>query len=528
MRAVDFFCGAGGMSLGLTTAGIEVVGAIDNSPEALAVYTANLEHPTHLMDINDVRSVAALVRDINADAFFAGPPCQDFSNAGKGIEGDNAAMTVTFAMIAAIAKPKWIVIENVAPMLRSKSWADAKKILKDAGYGLSISTVNASNFGVPQARKRVFVIGRIGEADGFMEAAVEAAASPQQTTLREVLAEEAPDHIYSHARYPNRRSVFSPDEPMPTIRAASRRPVPQRHFDEVADLLAAGHVYMRPFRDGRGVRTLDEPTAAIIRTSREGPGPKYLRTLHPRDSAHPSQARTLTRAQTALVQGFPLSWDWSAGGDARKIDQMIANAVPSPLACAIATLVMQRARGEQSPIDVALPDWLRKAKKLGKRAVQNIISSLREAWQLLKGRILADHRHELYTLETTVEFAALDPRSRARIRNALKVHQEWRSTRAGKEAAPVHTIPDRGGLRALFRAVGQRMEAHRRRPANVRKTATRVKTGKRQVDTRATIAAPMRVTEPTPHPLWSSQVIEIGKTSLTFTMVARSRMKGPP
>lgn len=456
MRCVELFAGAGGMSLGFEQAGFEIVGAFDIWEDALRVYRKNLGHPTFCVDLKDVLLAAQNVRSLRPEIIIGGPPCQDFSSAGSRTEGENAQMTAAFAMIAVIARPTWIVIENVPRMLKSQAWEQARQILAEGGYGISVSTVNASLYGVPQQRKRVVVVCRHGEADGFMQTAIEQAAVEKPMALCELFQEETPEFVYSHPRFKGKRCTFSALEPFPTIRSTSRRPVPERYREEDAALRAAGHFFVRPFHAGRGVRTLDEPCPTIIRTSRERPRPAYLTAPHPGDPVHPSQAKTLTQAQISRVQGFPAWWDWSGAGSVRDVDQMIANAVPAPLAGAIATLVLERENGCIPPISADFLAWLQNAMGLASKAIQNIKDNLSHAWQYLGGRVLADQRLELHKLETTVEFAAMSARHRSAVRTALKLHQEWRSN-GGKAGLQEHQMPGRGGLRQFFKDVGTRI-----------------------------------------------------------------------
>lgn len=458
MRCVELFAGAGGLSYGFQKAGFEIVGAFDNWEDALNVYEANLGHPTFCVDLSDPDPAAEQVRALRPDIIVGGPPCQDFSSAGSRTEGKNAELTIAFVKIAERVRPRWIVIENVQQMLKSQAWGKARQMLARAGYGISVSKVDAAFYGVPQHRKRVVVICRLGEADHFMETAIEQAAAEKPMSMRELFREAIPHFVYSHPRFAGKRCVFSATEPSPTIRSTSRRPIPKRYYEDDASILAAGFFFVRPFHGGRGVRSLDEACPAIIRTSRERPRPGYLTAPHPRDPVHPSQAKTLTQAQTSRVQGFPEWWDWSCARTVRNVDQMIANAVPTPLAQAIAGLVLEREDGGIPPIPDDFLVWLQKAMRFGKRAVQNIQNNLRQAWRHLAGRIFADHRHELLKLQTSAEFAAMNSRHRSNVREALKLHQEWRYN-CGKARPQEHQLPERGGLRAFFREVGRRILA---------------------------------------------------------------------
>lgn len=89
ITAVDLFAGCGGMSLGFEKAGVDVVAAYDNWDAAIDVYRANFEHPVFKRDLSDV-SVAEEVSSFSPDIIIGGPPCQDFSQAGKRSEDGGA------------------------------------------------------------------------------------------------------------------------------------------------------------------------------------------------------------------------------------------------------------------------------------------------------------------------------------------------------------------------------------------------------------------------------------------------------
>lgn len=96
ITAVDLFAGCGGMSLGFEKAGVDVVAAYDNWDAAIDVYRANFEHPVFKRDLSDV-SVAEEVSSFSPDIIIGGPPCQDFSQAGKRSE-DGGVQSSPFDM----------------------------------------------------------------------------------------------------------------------------------------------------------------------------------------------------------------------------------------------------------------------------------------------------------------------------------------------------------------------------------------------------------------------------------------------
>nr|AMH39524.1 putative BsuMI modification methylase subunit YdiP [Tardiphaga robiniae] len=297
-------------------------------------------------------------------------------------------MTKVFAMIVCIARPPWIVMENVPRASNSKSWAEARAMLMRAGYGLTECKLNASYYGVPQARKRLFVVGRLGEQDGFLESALVAARSAQPMHVRGMLRATDPDD---------------------------------------ANILASGAFYTRPYYTGRGVRLLDEPAPSVIRTTREAPRPHYLTSPHPDDPVPASNAGLLTQGQVARIQGFPADWDWSSVGS-RDIDQMIANAVPAPMAEAVGRAILERECGRTIPaLQGRFGSWLAGSCDFSKAAVRNAKSRVNRARRLLGGRTFANGAVELATLEGIEEFARLPTATRSDLRKSLRLYREWQS-----------------------------------------------------------------------------------------------------
>lgn len=441
MRAVELFAGAGGMSLGLKRAGFDVVAAYDSWQRAVDVYRANLGGFVRQADLKDIFSVAPEIVAERPDLIAGGPPCQDFSAAGERVEGERAGLTRAFAMLVCIVRPTWFLMENVPQAATSIAWRDARAMLVRSGYGLTEVKLDASFYGVPQSRKRLFVVGRLGEQDGFLESALAAARSARPMTVRDMLGDALGEAFYAHPRHAGKRGVWGVDEPAPTMRGSSRRPMPASYQPHPADaaLVTAGAFYTRPYYEGRGVRTLDEPAPSIIRTTRERPRPKYLASPHPDDPVPAQQAAILTQAQVSRIQGFPVGWDWSAA-TIRDADQMIANAVPAALAEAIGKVILAREAGESLPeIQGRFSQWLRREHSFSKAAVWNCRTRVNRARRLLGGRTFADGAAELAALEAAEGFDALTTGTKSDLRRALRLLREWQTApkarRKGKNEA---------------------------------------------------------------------------------------------
>ena len=159
MRCVDLFSGCGGLSLGFEKAGFEVAAAFEYWDAAITVYQNNFSHPIHKQDLSEETASIEKIACYAPDLIMGGPPCQDFSSAGKrDITQGRADMTYHFANIVCSIRPRWFVMENVERITKSGILKEALQIFKKAGYGISYQVLDASFCGVPQSRKRFFLI----------------------------------------------------------------------------------------------------------------------------------------------------------------------------------------------------------------------------------------------------------------------------------------------------------------------------------------------------------------------------------
>ena len=304
MRVVDLFSGCGGMSLGFANAGFDVVTAVDNWDPAIEIYQRNFTHPILKRDLLDVEARAPEITALLPNMIIGGPPCQDFSSAGKRDEGGGRAnLTVAFAEIIKHVGPQWFVMENVARAAKSQAYCRARAVFVEAGYGLTEKVLDASLCGVPQERKRFFVIGHLGSDDGEFLEMLYARMACTQMTLRDYFGDSLGiEHYYRHPRSYKRRAVFSIDEPSPTIRGVNR-PIPDGYPGHPGDTLPIEKV-----------------------------------------------ARQLTTAERARVQTFPP--DFVFCGAKASVEQAIGNAVPVKLAEFVAGTVwasIHPSNGSQVP-----------------------------------------------------------------------------------------------------------------------------------------------------------------------------------
>ena len=166
MNVISLFSGCGGLDLGFERAGFDIPVANEFDPTIFETFKVN--HPkTHLIE-GDVRQVTkediAPYIDGEVDGIIGGPPCQSWSEAGalRGIEDARGQLFFDYIRILKEFKPKFFLAENVSGMLANRHSEAVKNILSmfdDAGYDVSLTLVNAKNYGVAEERKRVFYIG---------------------------------------------------------------------------------------------------------------------------------------------------------------------------------------------------------------------------------------------------------------------------------------------------------------------------------------------------------------------------------
>ncbi|KQS75176.1 hypothetical protein ASG25_20670 [Rhizobium sp. Leaf384] len=386
MRAIELFCGAGGLSIGLKQAGIEVVHAVDAWIAAVKIYSENVGAAS-IADLNDIKKIAPFLFDLRPDLIAGGPPCQDYSSAGKRLEGERADLTTAYGMLISIVRPKWLLMENVPGVLNSRAWRYASAMLRHAGYGLTIQKLDAARYGVGQTRERLIVVGCLDEANGFLTDSLMAAALPRLTCARDILGPTVGDTFYVHPRHMYKRRVWPSGDPAPTVRSTYARRMPPDY-----ELIAS-------------------------------------------DAHSESSPTELTRDQVSALQGFPACFDWSAVRVSDR-DRMVANAVPVPLARAIGTVIMDRERGVSQPVlERQYTEWLL-ARGMAQSTIDDMRTKTNRARRMLGGRIFADTAVEIAALEGMTSFKELPVKTQSALRVSLRTHARFREECLEKNGAP--------------------------------------------------------------------------------------------
>lgn len=343
---VDLFCGAGGLSTALEAVGWTTVAAIDNDPDCIATLRENQERQIAIAGLpgrhylQDAMLIEGDIRHVSGsdlrpggasswrpDLLVGGPPCQPFSSAGRmrGLHDPRGQLFSDFVRLARELRPRLILFENVAGLVTAKSesgrsggvLAMIQESFEELGYACRFALLNAADYGSPQRRVRLFMIG--ARSEPLPEFPAQTHSRENQVTfeprvpwvtLRQFLATQPP---------PLEGDIVRPHESM---REALSRLLPG------TGLRASGIVEANRPGGHWGYRQdgfLSDPEAPA-RTIRAATTPDWIHG--PGDSL-----RRLTWRECAGLQGFPPEWSF-VGSVASRFRQ-IGNAVQGNIGRAI-------------------------------------------------------------------------------------------------------------------------------------------------------------------------------------------------
>lgn len=238
MKIISLFSGAGGLDLGLIQAGNVVIWANDIDKDAVATYKENISNHIVCDDIKNI-DISALP---DADVVVGGFPCQGFSQANRlrTLKDDRNQLYRFFYNTIKIKQPRFFIAENVKGILSLGKGEAIRQIVWDfeeAGYITSVNLVNMADYGVPQTRQRVIIVGQRKDLGAELRFKFphpnhsKSGQLPRWVSIRDAI-DHLPDpdlendvlnHIYSayQVKYRNftGHRVTDPDKPSPTILA---------------------------------------------------------------------------------------------------------------------------------------------------------------------------------------------------------------------------------------------------------------------------------------------------------------------
>ncbi len=348
---LDLFSGAGGLSLGLCSAGWKPLLAVDQWPDAVATYRRNFsDHEIVDIDIRDLTTPELALRlGEKPDWILGGPPCQGFSTVGKRLRHDPRNLLIReFHRIVKTLEPAGFMIENVLGLKDMRFEGGVIELFADLGYDVTFHVLRAADYGVPQLRRRVVFVGhrtqgffqrpaRTHREDEYVtvwaaigdlpevgpgETATEYDKPPStdyQRLMREGSVRIQGHTVSNHPPHLVEAISFIPD-------GGNRRSIP----DEYQPASGFHNSYSR----------LSSQHPAVAVTSNMGK-PSATRCVHP------FQHRGLTAREGARLQSFPDRFWFEAGVTSQRLQ--IANAVPPRLAEMMGRALLSSASWAEAP-----------------------------------------------------------------------------------------------------------------------------------------------------------------------------------
>jgi DNA (cytosine-5)-methyltransferase 1 len=342
---IDLFSGCGGGSIGFKLAGLVPVGAVEIDADATASYTANVGITPILRDIRKVTAADLLAGAHKARGeltlLFGCPPCQSFTVLRRGsarTKTDRARDRLPDEYLRLVDGlfPRHLAFENVPGMIDSPKWRRSFQRLRDGllalGYSLAWDVIDAADYGVPQRRRRLLLVGsRV--ADPRLPPPTHSAdvthGLPAHRTVRQALAglplaaADGEDVLHRPRRH---RDI--------AIRRLAALTEGQARADLPDDLKLACHANHKGHYDIYGRMWWDKPAPTLTSGCTNVTRGRF---------AHPTEPRAITVREALLLQGFP-SNTWLSGG-IESMSLQVGNAVPPLLAQRIgeAVLVMEAA-----------------------------------------------------------------------------------------------------------------------------------------------------------------------------------------
>nr|CCM44166.1 DNA-cytosine methyltransferase [Staphylococcus xylosus] len=338
MKIIDIFSGAGGLSLGFESEGFETILAIDKWTDAIETFNKNHENKVGTtIDIHDFSNeYLEQYKDGSIDGIIGGPPCQGFSLVGTRDTNDpRNSLYIEYVRFVSVIKPKFFVLENVSGLLsleKGKFKDDIIKRFEGLGYNVDYKLLTASDYGVPQSRKRVFFVGLRkdvfkDEYFNFDNLELEEMVStskalsdlPQATSSKIGLDYiNPPENKYQKYMRKNSNLIFNHEI--------------TKHTQNTVDIISL-------VPDGGGIKDLPEEyykirnyNNAFKRMNSQAPS-STIDCGH-RNYFHYSENRVPTVRESARIQSFP-DWYIFKGSKTSQYTQ-VGNAVPPLLAQKIA------------------------------------------------------------------------------------------------------------------------------------------------------------------------------------------------
>jgi DNA (cytosine-5)-methyltransferase 1 len=343
LSVIDCFCGAGGMSAGLIAAGLDVRAAFDSWDVAVRTYRRNLGDHAICAKAEDLTGATLLGGSkrgrSRADVVVGGPPCQGFSTQRRGGRDDKRNdLVLEFMRIVREIRPRLFVMENVSAIQGPRGAAYLERVsnvASEAGFKVTSAVLNAADFGVPQTRRRYFLVGQLLDtaADCAFRFPRATHAGHHRTVRDAIGGMPAPGSTRSRLanHEPDRISELNRERISHVPQGGGREDIPEAlrlpcHRVSVA---VAGH------RGVYGRLAWDKPSGTITTKCNSFTRGRF---------AHPEEDRNISMREAARLQSFPDSFVFE--GSKVDVAHQIGNAVPPLLAKHIGLAIISALCGD--------------------------------------------------------------------------------------------------------------------------------------------------------------------------------------
>lgn len=343
---VDLFSGAGGLSWGLSQAGMRPLLASDRWADALATYAQNMpQHPALLKDIRELTISELLdAAGETPDWIVGGPPCQGFSTVGKRNRDDpRNILFLEFRRIVEGVRPQGFVIENVLGLKDMSFESEVADSFRTLGYDVHFEVLTAADYGVPQLRRRVVFVGHLER--GLFRGPERTHTSSNYVSVDDAIGDLPPlgpgqaTDRYGGKPYTKYQQLMRAQSRFIQGHSVSKHP---EHLVEAISHIpdggnrAAIPDHLQP-RSGyhNSYSRLASWLPAVAVTQNLGK-PSGTRCIHPR------QNRGLTTREGARLQSFPDRFHFQGGVTSQRLQ--VANAVPPRLASALGNALSDPSR----------------------------------------------------------------------------------------------------------------------------------------------------------------------------------------
>lgn len=350
IKTISLFSGAGGLDIGAINAGAHIVWANDLKKEACESYAKNIGEHIQCGDVNVYIPYLSKYKDV--DLLIGGPPCQGFSVAGKMDENDERSKLIwSYANVVEAVRPKAFIMENVKALGELEKWSAIRTSLlaklQELGYSVNFIVLNASDYGVPQSRERVFFIGFKGSADVIID--LKRMIRPyakKGCCVRDAL------RVLDKAGCGNNKGVCKAKITLTSRPVMRKSPYAGMLFNGLGrPIRLDGYSATLPASMG-GNKTPIIDEEALYNNARPWVEEYHERLCKDESIAGteqvPNYLRRLTVDEARIIQTFPMDYEF-CGSQSAQYTQ-IGNAVPCKLAEAVCSMVINVIEGQSKII----------------------------------------------------------------------------------------------------------------------------------------------------------------------------------